>query len=107
MNAWTSGGKLVSSRGPTPIATALADPQLAKLDAMIAAATAARWEAARGILFDVGSEAGRKLTLATHDLFEIDALLDLANELGGPDPEITRDGLNEHEGDMRMGRSAR
>jgi hypothetical protein len=53
--------------------------QAVKLDAMIAAAVSARREAERGNLF--ASHAGRALVNAAHDIFEVDGLYDLADDV--------------------------
>lgn len=60
----------------TPAVPSQAD----KLDALIAALEAARPEASAGKLF--ASHAGMRAINAAHDLFEVDALYDLAGDVG-------------------------
>ena len=63
-----------------PAASAL--PQLARLEALRAACERALPDAARGALFD--GVAGMRLCNAAYDLFECDALYDMARELAAP-----------------------
>jgi hypothetical protein len=57
-------------------------PQLARLEALRAACERALPEAARGALFD--GVAGMRLCNAAYDLFECDALYDMAQEVAAP-----------------------
>ena len=57
-------------------------PQFARLEALRAACESALPEAARGALFD--GVAGMRLCNAAYDLFECDALYDMAQELAAP-----------------------
>ncbi|HSI17518.1 MAG TPA: hypothetical protein VK980_07105 [Sphingomonas sp.] len=57
-------------------------PQFARLEALRAACERALPEAARGALFD--GVAGMRLCNAAYDLFECDALYDMAQELAAP-----------------------
>ena len=64
-------------------------PQFARLEALRAACERALPEAARGALFD--GIAGMRLCNAAYDVFECDALYDMAQELGAP-LGVTADG---------------
>ena len=57
-------------------------PQLVRLEALRAACERALPDAARGALFD--GVAGLRLCNAAYDLFECDALYDMAQELAAP-----------------------
>ncbi|MDB5676546.1 MAG: hypothetical protein JWM65_3528 [Sphingomonas bacterium] len=57
-------------------------PQFARLEALRAACDRALPEAARGALFD--GVAGVRLCNAAYDMFECDALYDMAQELAAP-----------------------
>ena len=57
-------------------------PQFTRLEALRAACERALPQAARGALFD--GVAGIRLCNAAFDLFEIDALYDLADEIAAP-----------------------
>jgi len=59
-----------------------ASPQFARLEALRAACERALPEAARGALFD--GVAGMRLCNAAYDVFECDALYDMAQELAAP-----------------------
>ena len=85
MNWRDSRGAAVASRNNVPLYLASAPPpQLRKLDALIAAAQAARSQASRENLF--ASYEGKALVNAAFDLFECDDLYklkqDVAHELG-------------------------
>jgi hypothetical protein len=62
--------------------TESASPQFARLEALRAACERALPEAARGALFD--GVLGLRLCNAAYDVFECDALYDMAQELAAP-----------------------
>lgn len=64
---------------PLPPTAHTAQSQLDKLEALIAAAQAARHAAGRGLVFS--SRAGADLLDAMHDLTEVDALHDFAQDV--------------------------
>lgn len=61
---------------------AVTSPQFARIEALRAACERALPDAARGALFD--GLAGVRLCNAAYDLFECDALYDMAQELAAP-----------------------
>ena len=60
----------------------LPSPQLTRLETLRAACERAMADAARGALFD--GVMGMRLCNAAYDVFEIDALYDMAGEIGAP-----------------------
>jgi len=71
------------------MSSAAASPQFARLDVLRAACERALPDASRGALFD--GIAGIRLCNAAYDLFECDALYDMAQELAAP-RGVTADG---------------
>jgi hypothetical protein len=78
-----------AGQSQSPASEQLAARQLARLEALIGAARAARPSAARGMLF--ASRSGKALVNAAFDLFECDGLYrlgqDVDHELGHGDGE--------------------
>ncbi|HYI40030.1 MAG TPA: hypothetical protein VE053_06900 [Allosphingosinicella sp.] len=76
--SWTSNGKAVASRGPSPLILVdrTCDPQLALVDATISALQASRLDASRGN-FRV-SRSGQAAINAMYDLTEVDELYEVA-----------------------------